>query len=171
MKKTGADQGALAPDEKLLSEDKFETVTPEPSRPLIKERGANEVPAEPVVQPAELAAPVDASNGGVLNHRVVPPPPTEFPAKGGEVQQARLIKSVSPLYPAIARSSHIMGDVLVDALIDTAGRVTTIKIVSGPVMLRQPAIQALREWKYEPAQLNGQPVEMHLSLVVKFRLE
>jgi len=170
VKKADAGQGALAPDEKLLTEDKFEAVTAAPSRPVIKDRAANEVPADPVVQ-AELAAPVDSSNGSVLNYRAIPPPPAEFQRTGGEVQQARLIKSIPPVYPTIARSNRVTGDVLVDALIDTAGHVTTVKVVSGPVMLRQAAVQALQQWKYEPARLDGQPVAMHLSLVVKFRLD
>jgi len=170
VKKAGA-PGALKPDEKQLTEDKFVAVTPEPTHPLIKDRTANEIPTEAAVLPGELAAPVEAPSGSFLNYRAVPPPPAEFPRTGGEVQQARLIKSAPPVYPAIARSNRIMGDVLVDALIDTAGHVTTVKVVSGPVMLRQAAVQALRQWKYEPARLDGQPVAMHLSLIVKFRLD
>jgi len=89
---------------------------------------------------------------------------------GGQVQQARLISSVSPVYPALARSIGLQGDITIDALIDSTGRVTTMNPLSGPVALQQAAMDALRQWKYEPARLDGQPVSMHLSVTMKFRL-
>jgi len=167
-----ANDGALTPDEKLLSADKFELVTPKPGRTPAKDPAANELAAEPLAPPAELSAPIAASTGDILNyHAVPPPPPANFARAGGEVQQARLIKTVAPVYPALAKSSRVRGDVVVDALIDAAGNVTNVKVTSGPVLLQQAAVQAVRQWKYEPAQLDGQPVAMHLSLIVKFRLE
>jgi TonB family protein len=89
---------------------------------------------------------------------------------GGQVQQARLISSVSPAYPPLARSIGLQGDITIDALIDSTGRVTTMNPLSGPVALQQAAMDALRQWKYEPARLDGQPVSMHLSVTMKFRL-
>jgi len=167
-----ANDGALTPDEKLLSADKFELVTPKPGRTPAKDPAANELAAEPLAPPAELSAPIAASTGDILNyHAVPPPPPANFARAGGDVQQARLIRTVPPIYPGLARSSRVKGDVVVDALIDTAGNVTNVKVTSGPVLLQQAAIQAVHQWKYEPARLDGQPVAMHLSLIVKFRLE
>jgi TonB family protein len=89
---------------------------------------------------------------------------------GGQVQQARLISSVSPAYPPLARSIRLQGDITIDALIDSTGRVTTMKPLSGPVALQQAAMDALQQWRYEPARLDGQPVSMHLSVIMKFRL-
>jgi protein TonB len=89
---------------------------------------------------------------------------------GGQVQQARLISSVSPAYPPLARSIGLQGDITIDALIDSTGKVTTMKPLSGPVALHQAAMGALRQWKYEPARLDGQPVSTHLSVTMKFRL-
>ena len=57
-----------------------------------------------------------------------------------------------------------------DALIDTAGNVTAVKVLSGPVMPQQAAMATVRQWKYEPARLDGQVVAMHLTITVKFRL-
>jgi periplasmic protein TonB len=90
---------------------------------------------------------------------------------GGDVTPARLISSVPPSYPALARTQHVSGDVRVDALIDATGRVTTMKVVSGPSLLHQAAMDALRQWKYRAATLDGKPVSMHLTVTLQFRLQ
>jgi protein TonB len=59
----------------------------------------------------------------------------------------------------------------VDALIDANGRVTTMKVVSGPTLLHQAAMEALHHWKYQPASLNGNAVPMHLTVTIQFRLQ
>jgi TonB family protein len=90
---------------------------------------------------------------------------------GGDVKPARLISSAAPVYPALARNQHIAGDVRVDALIDATGRVTTMKVVSGPSLLHQAAMDALRQWKYQAATLDGKPTAMHLTVTIQFRLQ
>jgi TonB family protein len=90
---------------------------------------------------------------------------------GGDVKTAKLISSVSPIYPAMAKNQHIAGDVRVDALIDANGRVTTTKVISGPALLHQAAMDALRQWKYQPATLDGKAVPMHLTVTIQFRLQ
>jgi TonB family protein len=87
---------------------------------------------------------------------------------GGQIEPARLISSVSPAYPALARSQNIAGDVVIDALIDPTGKVTDTKAVSGPMLLRESAMETVRMWKYSPARLDGQPVSMHLQVTVKY---
>ena len=90
---------------------------------------------------------------------------------GGDVKPARIISSVAPVYPALAKTQHVAGDVRVDALIDATGRVTTMKVVSGPSLLHQAAMDALRQWKYQAAMLDGKPVPMHLTVTIQFRLQ
>jgi TonB family protein len=90
---------------------------------------------------------------------------------GGDVRPARLISPVSPAYPALAKAQHVAGDVRIDALIDANGRVTTMKVVSGPSLLHQAAMDALRRWKYQPATLDGKPVPMHLTVTLQFHLQ
>ena len=97
-------------------------------------------------------------------------PPVPLPV-GGDVKSARLISSVAPTYPVIARSQRIAGNVMIDALVDTNGQVTSMKIVSGPPLLQQSAMEALRHWKYEPAQLDGNPVATHLTVTIQFKLQ
>ncbi|HXC87610.1 MAG TPA: TonB family protein [Candidatus Cybelea sp.] len=97
-------------------------------------------------------------------------PETPLPV-GGDVKSAKLISSVSPIYPILAKNQHVSGDVRVDALIDANGRVTTMKVISGPALLHQAAMDALSKWKYQPAALDGKPVPMHLTVTLQFRLQ
>lgn len=90
---------------------------------------------------------------------------------GGDVKPARLISHVAPVYPAMANSQHVSGDVVIDALIDATGRVTTMKVISGPALLRQAAKDALHQWRYQPASLDGKAVPMHLTVTLQFRLQ
>lgn len=116
-----------------------------------------------------------AISGGALNSGLVAGNATEPAAPrveaGGDVKVARMISSVPPVYPALARAQHISGDVRVDALIDATGRVTTMKVVAGPTLLHQSAMDALRQWKYQPATLDGKPIAMHLTVTIQFRLK
>jgi protein TonB len=82
-----------------------------------------------------------------------------------------MISSVPPIYPGLARTQHVSGDVRIDALVDSTGRVTTMKVVSGPPLLHQAAMDALRQWRYQAASLNGKPVAMHLTVTIQFRLQ
>jgi TonB family protein len=122
------------------------------------------------VAPSREAIRVGDPSGAILANtvgRVSAAPPIPV---GGQVQQAHLISSVSPAYPASARSIGLQGDITIDALIDATGKVTTMKPLSGPLALQQAAMDALRQSNYEPARLDGQPVSTHLSVTMKFRL-
>lgn len=100
-----------------------------------------------------------------------PPAPVAPPPIGGDVRPAQLVSSVRPSYPILAKSQHVSGDVKVDALIDANGNVTTMRILSGPTLLHQAAMDALRQWKYRPASLNGSPTPTHLAVTIQFRLQ
>jgi TonB family protein len=100
-----------------------------------------------------------------------PAAPAAVVPVGGDVKPAHLISSVPPTYPALAKTQHVAGDVRVDALVDVTGRVTTMKVVSGPSLLHQAAIDALRQWKYQAATLDGKAVPMHLTVTIQFRLQ
>ena len=109
---------------------------------------------------------------GVKTKQPAAPAAPEAPlAVGGDVKPAKMISSVHPVYPMLAKNQHVSGNVLLDALIDPTGRVTTMKILSGPTLLHQAAMDAVKQWKYEPATLDGKPVAMHLTVTVQFRLQ
>ena len=114
----------------------------------------------------------DAMGGGLVagNSKQPVAPAVPLPI-GGDVKAAHLISSVPPAYPTLARSRRIEGQVLVDALVDVNGRVSSMKVVSGPAMLHQSAMDALRQWKYQAATLDGKAVPMHLTVTIQFRLQ
>jgi len=90
---------------------------------------------------------------------------------GGNVKPAQLLSSVAPAYPQLARNQRLSGDVKIDALIGENGHVSAMKVISGPALLHQAAMDALRLWKYQPATLNGQPMAMHLTVTIQFKLQ
>jgi protein TonB len=122
-------------------------------------------PSIDVTATANNAAPL---SGLTTPHRSEPAAPVPI---GGDVKPAKLIKSVAPIYPAMARSQHVSGNVQIDALIDADGNVSATKVLSGPALLRDAALVSLKQWKYQPAQLDGKPTSMHLTVVVQFRAQ
>lgn len=111
------------------------------------------------------------SLGGLAVASNQPAAPAAPAAVGGDVKQAKLISAVQPMYPAMAKTQHISGAVTIDALIDVNGRVTTMKVISGPTLLQEAAKDALKQWKYQPATLDGKAVAMHLTVTLQFRLQ
>jgi periplasmic protein TonB len=88
---------------------------------------------------------------------------------GGQVKEPRLISSPPPVYPQTAIHLNIQGDVVIRATIDTEGNVAEAHVVSGPAMLRGPALDALRRWKYQPSLLDGQPISVEMLVTIHFR--
>jgi protein TonB len=77
---------------------------------------------------------------------------------------------VAPAYPAEARRNHIQGDVVVRLKIDTEGNPTDVTAVRGAPTLADAAVAAIRHWKYRPYLLNGKPVMVETTALVKFHL-
>ena len=73
--------------------------------------------------------------------------------------------------PSVALRDYVTGNVTIDALIDESGHVTSTKILSGPAMLHKSAIEALRQYRYEPALKNGKAVSAHVTVTVPFWFE
>jgi protein TonB len=101
--------------------------------------------------------------------------PVPAPALGGlKVSQGvtggKQLLRVQPLYPQAARTMRVTGTVVVRARISRNGTVTQVEVVSGPALLRSAAADAVRRWKYEPFQLNGQPIENDINVQVRFDL-
>ncbi len=88
----------------------------------------------------------------------------------GELQPARLISSPPPTYPQVARMGNVRGTVVINAVVNEAGKVTEMKVISGSPLLTQAAMDALRNWKYEPATLNGHPTVSHVQVSINFTL-
>ena len=87
---------------------------------------------------------------------------------GGSVQQTSLIRQVPPHYPPVAKTAHVSGTVILHIIVSTDGSVEQVDFVSGPLLLRQAAVDAVKQWKYRPTLLNGQPVEVDTTVQVVF---
>jgi protein TonB len=99
------------------------------------------------------------------------PPEHKAPIRRSEgVMAAALIHKVQPQYPAIARTIHLAGTVYLRAIIATDGTVRQLEVISGNPILANPALQAVRQWRYQPTRLNGEPVEVETVITVNFIL-
>jgi protein TonB len=87
------------------------------------------------------------------------------------VMAAALIYKVQPQYPAIARAIHLAGTVYLRAIIATDGSVRQLEVISGSPILANTALQAVRQWRYQPTRLNGEPVEVETLITVHFVLD
>jgi len=110
--------------------------------------------------------------GGVVGS-VTPPPPKPTASRikvGGNVSAARLLNKISPVYPPLARQTRISGTVRLHAIIAKDGTVQQLEILSGHPLLVQAALDAVRQWRYQPTLLNGEPVEVDTTVDVIFSL-
>ncbi len=105
--------------------------------------------------------------------RTAPPPPKPTVTRtrvGGAVQAAKLVNRVQPLYPPLARQTRISGTVKLHAIIGKDGTVQQLQVVSGHPLLVQAALDAVKQWRYQPTLLNGDPVEVDTEIDVIFSL-
>lgn len=133
---------------------------------------------ETIDVPSVGAAPVpDSSDGnavtGIIGSTSSSPAPPEIKPEteikvGGQVTEPVLISKIAPVYPVIAKQAGIAGDIVIKTSLDKNGNVGHMEVVSGPPMLRQPALEALRRWKYKPSTLNGEPVPVTILVTLRF---
>jgi periplasmic protein TonB len=95
--------------------------------------------------------------------------PTRIRVSQG-VSRGLIISKVEPLYPSMAKMARVQGQVLLQAVISRDGTIENLRVVSGHPMLIQAAIDAVRQWRYKPYLLNGEPVEVETEVLVDFRL-
>ena len=110
-----------------------------------------------------------AAGGGMQS--VFPEPSGD----NGALQSARdvqdsVVQRIMPVYPTQARSQHVQGEVLLQALIGKDGSVADLRVVSGPDVLATSAIDAVRRWRFKPYEVNGQPAEVETNIRVNFAL-
>ncbi len=111
--------------------------------------------------------------GSVLSAMNTPPPKVAAPQKirvSSGVATGLLINKVTPQYPPIARAARISGSVQLQATISKNGAIENLKVISGHPMLIQAALDAVRQWRYKPYMLNGEPVEVETSVTVNFNM-
>ena len=111
--------------------------------------------------------------GGIIGNApaVVPKAATPQRVRVSQgVSQGLLVRQVKPVYPALARQARIQGTVVLQAVISKTGDIEGLHLVSGHPMLAPAAIDAVKQWKYKPYFLNGEPVEVETTINVNFTL-
>lgn len=122
--------------------------------------------------PAEM---ISGMQGGVapVPQSVANPQPI-FPFVALPVSQGvtggRLTQRIDPIYPSEARLQRVEGVVVLDALVGEDGNVHAVLVTSGPPLLAKAAAQAVKQWRYQPFQLNGKPVSIHNQIKIQFKL-
>ncbi len=110
--------------------------------------------------------------GGILSSTPVAVPkaaPQRVRVSQG-VTQGLLIRKIQPTYPPLARQARIQGSVLLQAEISKEGAIQNLRLISGHPMLAPAAIEAVKQWRYKPYILNGEPVEVETQITVNFTL-
>jgi periplasmic protein TonB len=98
--------------------------------------------------------------------------PEKHPVKvSGDLEQAQLIAKIEPRYPILALETKMQGTVVLQAIISREGRITSLEVVSGSPLFVQAALDAVRQWRYRPTLLTGEPVEVETTITVMFRLQ
>ncbi len=147
--------------------------------------------AAPIVSPTGIAAgepPPLPTGGGSLegvtgavagigtSALAAPPAPPAAPAApsarplrvGGDIRAPQKRHHVSPIYPSIAAQARITGTVIVEATISPSGDVVNVRVLRSVPLLDAAAVDAVRQWRYDPPTLNGQPVAVFLTVTVRF---
>jgi len=100
-----------------------------------------------------------------------PPPPSKVVRIGGQIAQPKLIRQVKPVYPDLAVQSRVSALVILEAEVDTRGYVKTVKVLRGHPLFDESAIEAVKQWRYQPLLLNGEPTGFILTVTVNFNLQ
>src|SRR3984893_14234519 len=111
--------------------------------------------------------------GGIINSTPMAVPKIATPQRvrvSQGVTQGLLIRKIQPNYPPLARQARIQGAVLLPAEISKDGSIQNLRLISGHPMLAPAAIEAVKQWKYKPYILNGEPVEVETQITVNFTL-
>jgi protein TonB len=149
---------------------------PEPAPLMVK---AGKEPAQPKPASADVSAP---SMIGMATPASVPPPDlvpssaSDFKPKlqtmsvSQGVSQGLLYKKVATVYPPSALRMRVEGRVELMATVSKNGDITQVKVLSGDSQLSKSAVDAVRQWKYKPYLLNGEPVEIQTQVTINFKL-
>jgi protein TonB len=100
-----------------------------------------------------------------------PPPPARVVRIGGQIKEPKRIRYVQPTYPDLAVQSRVSALVILEAEVDTRGFVRTAKILRGHPLFDDAAIEAVKQWRYQPLLLNGEPTGFVLTVTINFNLQ
>jgi len=166
----------------------------EPGRTAQPESGPVSTDAAPTVEPTAVtpesdrgsAVPLPGSVGGVesgvgsgidgiVSGNALPPPPPPVPPRPVRLHAGMTaphkIVDVPPVYPPVAQRARIEGVVILEAVIDAAGRVASVRVLRSIALLDQAAVDAVTLWRFTPALLNGEPVPVVMTVTINFNLQ
>jgi protein TonB len=115
--------------------------------------------------PAPPATPVRRTQ-----EKVTPNAPAKTIHVSTGVQAAKLIAQVNPVYPALAKQARVAGTVRLTAIIGRDGTIRNLQVMSGHPLLTPAALEAVKQWRYQPTLLNDEPVEVITQIDVNFTL-
>lgn len=151
---------------RTLAPPEYSNSAPDRQPPATESPTKTSKDAEPAVQPTSIAKPATetgaGSTGGATNSIAHLSP---------EAAHSLLLKEIVPSYPELARKARIQGEVVLDAEISKSGSVENLKATSGHPMLIPAAIDAVKQWRYRPYVLNGEPVAVQTQITVHFSLK
>jgi protein TonB len=147
----------------LVKSNAAETKTPAPA----------EEPAPPAPGPLAEASANDNNLSSLISTASpnMPKPALATVKVSQGVSQGLLIKKVQPQYPQAALAVHAQGAVQIEATINKEGSVTNLKVLSGDPVLARAALDAVRQWRYKPYYLDGEPVEIQTQITVNFKTD
>ena len=157
---------------------------PAPSRDAAPLEPPDGVRPEPTVEPADPTPAGDpgaivtgvpfgeiASTGTLSGPEPPPQRPKEPVRVGSVIQPPKKVVHVAPVYPALALAARKEGVVILEAVLDEAGGVRDVRVLRSETLLDQAAIDAVRQWRFTPTLLNGQPVPVVMTVTVAFNLQ
>ena len=148
--------------------------TPPPAQPVEEKPAVAKAPEKKASAKKEASAKAAGGKSG-KNHGKAetsseskPKPVETIVAEDAPVIAAKLLHSVPPVYPPDAMRGYITGDVRIEAVVDPAGRIGAMNVLVGPAPLRQAAMDALKQYEYEPATQGGKAVASKVTVTIKF---
>jgi protein TonB len=172
--RTRASESAAAPSNPAII-----FLKPSPSLPRGMQTASDDAPPQisasgpGIPGPFGPGSPVGARDSfGVGMRPVMPaaPVPASLPLRISHMSEGDLVRKILPAYPPLARSAHVQGQVVLQAVISKQGAIENLKVVAGHPMLVPAAIEAVRQWRYRPYVLNNEPVEVETQITVNFSL-
>jgi periplasmic protein TonB len=136
------------------------------------EAASSTAPVEPLAPKKKAPREMTAAKASSVRAAAKPAANSEANSeKDSAIVPPKLIHSVQAVASLEAMRDFERGNVVIDAVVGTSGEVHFISVISGPPSLRAPAVESLKEYKYEPATRNGQPVPAHVTITIHFRFE
>jgi TonB family protein len=144
---------------------------PKPERTVVLSTGASKLAAPRDSEPSQEAAPalsVGTAPGSLSSLATPVTVSTPSMLTQSQLQPIQVIKRVPPVYPPMAKQRLLSGTVVIQGTVGTDGKISNLQLVSGPTIFRDAAFDAVKQWQFKPATLNGRPIEQTTQMRFDF---